>query len=220
MSSWLSRRTFPILRGPLAGKKWLLASRTNFFLGTYEPEQTQAFQRVIKPGDIVYDVGAHYGYYTLLSSILAGPTGKVFAFEPSPANIARLQAHLRANGCANVSVEELALSDAEGTARFDNQTGSGTAHLSSQGSIEVRTATLDSLGSRLPPPQVVKIDCEGAEVMVLEGGEKTLRSTHPAIFLSTHGEDLKQACFRLLGRWGYSHSQLHGDDYLFSPDLR
>ena len=73
----------PILRGPLAGKKWLLASRINFFLGTYEPEQTQAFQEIVRPGSVVYDVGAHYGYYTLLASVLAGPAGRVLAFEPS-----------------------------------------------------------------------------------------------------------------------------------------
>jgi FkbM family methyltransferase len=215
MKGWLGRRTFPILRGPLAGKKWLLASRINFFLGTYEPGQTRAFQDIVKPGDVVYDVGAHYGYYTLLSSLLAGDRGKVIAFEPSPSNLARLQLHLQANRCGNVEIEEFALSDREGTARFDNQTGSGTGHLSASGSIEVRTTTLDLLPARLPAPQVIKIDCEGAEVQVLEGGAQMLSSARPAIFLSTHGDHLKQACFRLLEGWGYSSRQLHGDDYLF-----
>jgi len=215
MNGWLSGITFPILRGPLAGRKWLLASRVNFFLGTYEPEQTQAFERVIRPGDVVYDVGAHYGYYTLLSSVLAGREGKVFAFEPSPVNAARLQATLRANHSTNVAVHEVALSNAEGVSRFDNQAGSGTGHLSPGGSIEVRTTTLDGLSERLPAPQVIKIDCEGAEVLVLSGGERTIRSARPAIFLSTHGEGLKKDCFHMLEAWGYSSSQLHGDDFLF-----
>jgi FkbM family methyltransferase len=217
MSSWLSSVTLPILRGPLAGKKWLLASRSNFFWGTYEPEQTQAFQKIIRPGDVVFDVGAHYGYYTLLSSALAGPQGKVFAFEPSPGNIPRLQRHLRINHCDNVTVLEVALSDHEGTARFDNLAGSGTGHLSPDGRIEVAVTALDSLSSRLPVPKVLKIDCEGAEVEVLKGGERTIRSAGPVIFLSTHGDSLKQTCFRLLQGWGFAPSELHGDDYLWVP---
>jgi FkbM family methyltransferase len=214
MSSWLERRTLPILRGPLAGKRWLISSRINFFLGTYEPEQTQAFQEIVRPGHVVYDVGAHYGYYTLLASALAGPAGKVFAFEPSPANIPRLQLHLRVNRCANVTIEEMALSDHEGKARFDNQTGSGTGHLSPDGMVEVQTATLDALSARLPTPDVLKIDCEGAELQVLSGGEETIRSAQPAIFLSTHSPQLKADCFRLLGSWGYRCSVLRADDSL------
>jgi FkbM family methyltransferase len=208
---------FPILRGPLAGKKWLLASRSNFFWGSYEPEQTQAFQRVIRPGDVVFDVGAHYGYYTLLASALTGADGKVFAFEPSPGNIPRLRKHIRVNHCENVEVLELALSDHEGTARFDNQTGSGTGHLSDAGQIEVHTTTLDRVVTTRPAPNVLKIDCEGAEVEVLKGGEKTILGAKPAIFLSTHGDALKQACVALLNEWGYSATRLHGDDYLWLP---
>ena len=214
MSGWLNGITFPILRGPLAGKKWLLASRSNFFWGTYEPEQTQAFQKVIRPGDVVFDVGAHYGYYTLLSSALAGPKGKVFAFEPSPGNIPRLKKHLEINHCENVEVLDLALSDHQGTARFDNHAGSGTGHLSPDGRIEVALSSLDALSS-LPAPNVLKIDCEGAEVKVLTGGEKTIRTAKPAIFLSTHGDALKKNCSSLLDSWGYVAKTLHVDDQLW-----
>lgn len=210
----------PILRGPLAGKKWLLASRSNFFWGTYEPEQTQAFQKVIRPGDVVFDVGAHYGYYTLLSSALAGAGGRVFAFEPSPGNIPHLKKHIEINRCSNVEVLELALSDHEGTARFDNQAGSGTGHLAADGRIEVQITTLDAISPRLSPLNVLKIDVEGAEVEVLKGGEKTILAAKPAIFLSTHGDALKQASFGLLRGWGYSPSCLHGDDYLWQPNSR
>src|SRR5215475_4519706 len=213
MTGWLSAATFPILRGPLAGKKWLIASRSNFFWGTYEPEQTQAFQKIIKPGDVVFDVGAHYGYYTLLSSELVGAKGKVFAFEPSPGNIPRLKKHLDINHCDNVQVIELALSDHAGTARFDNHAGSGVGHLSPDGQIEVQITSLDAISAKLPAPNVLKIDCEGAEIEVLKGGEKTIRSARPAIFLSTHGDDLKKTCFDELQNWGYLATCLHGDDY-------
>jgi FkbM family methyltransferase len=214
MKGWLQRRTLPILGGPLAGTRWLIASRPDFFFGTYEPEQTKAFQNIVQPGNVVYDVGAHYGYYTLLASALVGSAGKVFAFEPSPANVPRLQLHLRLNRGTNVTVQEIALSDHEGRARFDNQTGSGTGHLSSNGAVEVHITTLDALATQLPTPDVLKIDCEGAELQVLCGGEKTIHAVKPAIFLSTHGEQLKKDCFRLLESWGYSYSVLRGDDSL------
>jgi FkbM family methyltransferase len=60
------------------------AIQRSMFLGNYEPEQTLWFRRCLRPGDLVVDVGASFGYYTTLSSSLVGPTGKVFAFEPSP----------------------------------------------------------------------------------------------------------------------------------------
>jgi FkbM family methyltransferase len=164
---------------------------------------------------VVFDVGAHYGYYTLLSSALAGPKGKVFAFEPSPGNIPCLKKHLDINHCDNVQVIELALSDHEGSARFDNHAGSGTGHLSLDGQIEVQITSLDAMSARLPAPNVLKIDCEGAEVEVLKGGEKTICSAKPAIFLSTHGDGLKKTCFDLLESWGYAPTCLHGDDYLW-----
>ena len=85
--------SLPILKGPLKGKRWLVATRINFFLGTYEVEQTEAFVKTVVENDVVYDCGAHYGYYTLLASTLA-KNGKVFAFEPSPANLVRLRRSL------------------------------------------------------------------------------------------------------------------------------
>ena len=115
----------PILKGPLKGKRWLIATRINFFLGTYEVEQTEAFVKTVRENDIVYDCGAHYGYYTLLASTLA-PQGKVIAFEPSPANLVHLHRHLEMNHCANVTVLESALGDRVGTAQFDNRTGSAS----------------------------------------------------------------------------------------------
>ncbi|HEY2363012.1 MAG TPA: FkbM family methyltransferase, partial [Candidatus Angelobacter sp.] len=130
-------------------------------------------------------------------------------------NIPRLKKHLDINHCDNVEVIELALSDHEGTARFDNQAGSGTGHLAPEGRIEVHITSLDAISVRLPVPNVVKIDCEGAEVEVLKGGEKTIHAAKPAIFLSTHGDALKQTCFSLLNSWGYVPSCLHGDDYLW-----
>jgi len=203
----------PILRGPLKGKRWLLATRLNFFLGTYEPEQTAAFLETVNAGDVVYDIGAHCGYYALLASGLVGQ-GMVFAFEPSPGNVRQLRFHCEANQCANVTILETAISDYSGNARFDNQAGSGVGHLSATGAIEVPVTTLDALVARLPLPTVIKIDVEGEEVAVLEGARQVIAKTKPAIFLSTHGDDLRERCLRFLQEFGYRNQFFTSGDLL------
>ncbi len=198
----------PILRGPLQGARWLLATRISFFLGTYEPEQTAAFQQAVRPGSVVYDVGAHFGYYSLLASRLAGPSGRVIALEPSPRNLAVLRRHLELNHAGNVTVVETAVADREGEARFDNRAGSGVGHLAPEGPLIVPVTTLEALAGRFPLPDVIKIDVEGAEEAALAEGRGLLQRARPAIFLSTHGPALRRSCEQTLAGLGYSVREL------------
>ncbi|HSK21008.1 MAG TPA: FkbM family methyltransferase [Longimicrobiales bacterium] len=197
----------PILAGPLRGRWWLPQSRGKILRilgGTYEPEQTRLFRDHIPVGATVFDVGAHVGYYTLLASVLAGDAGRVWAFEPNPANHAFLRRHVALNRRDNVSIENAAVSDRNGTASFAFGTGSGTGHLDTNGSLEVRTVRLDDFcrehGVR---PGFLKIDVEGAELDVLRGAEETITG-RPVIFLSTHGARIHAACLAWLGERGYS----------------
>src|SRR5712692_81229 len=122
----------PILRGGLRGKWWFLGSRGKLLrvlLSTYEREQTALFRRAVRPGDVVFDIGAHAGYYTLLASALVGPTGKVFAFEPDTRNYRMLEKQIAINRCSNVVLSSSAVSDSNGVAQFARGTGSGTGHL-------------------------------------------------------------------------------------------
>ncbi len=217
MKAKMQWAVLPIFRGPLKGKRWLVATRSNFFFGTYEPHQTQLFERYVKPGMVVYDIGAHQGYYSLLSSTLAGEPGMVIAFEPSPDNLARLRRHLELNDCKNVRVIEIAVSDREGTARFETRAGSGVGHLSNDGPLEVRTTRLDALAEELPRPDVIKIDVEGAELDVLRGGLKTIESARPVIFLSVHSEELKTQCTEFLAKLNYTLSQVEPMELLAEP---
>lgn len=205
----------PIVRGRLRGRWWDPASRGKVLRilgGTYEPEQTRLFERHLHPGATVLDVGAHVGYYTLLSSVLVGAGGRVVAFEPNPANAGFLRRHVAINRLANVSIEEAAVADAIGSARFDFGTGSGTGHLATEGALEVRTVTLDAIcGERGLAPHAVKIDVEGAEQAVLSGGRETLARHRPVIFLSTHGAEVHGACLALLREIGYTLSPILGD---------
>lgn len=99
----------------------------------------------IQPGDVVFDVGAHVGYYTLLAAIHTGPKGKVYAFEPVPRNLAFLRKHLALNRIGNAEVVEAAVSSAAGLVRFDEMPSSSMGHISNSGGLEVHAVTLDQL---------------------------------------------------------------------------
>ncbi len=208
MTSPLLRGALPILGGRLRGSWWLPASRgrlLQLFLGTYEPAQTAAFMEHVDEGGTFLDIGAHAGYYTLLGARQVGPRGHVWSFEPSPRNARYLKAHVRINRLANVRVEERAVSNRVGTARFGGGTGTGTGRLTGDGELEVRTVTVDELCRRHElRPTAMKVDVEGAEIAVLEGAEDTLRGARPVVFLSSHGPDLHAEAIRRLRALDYA----------------
>ncbi len=173
----------PILCGPLKGYKWLLHSGVGaYWVGTYEPETEKLLSALITPGMVCYDCGANVGHYTLLFSKLVGPAGRVIAFEPFPRNVNFLRKHISLNDCSNVIVEEVALTDRDGLGRM-SQSGP-EARLDSEGEFEVLCKRIDSLN--LPPPELMKVDIEGAEIEMLAGAESVLRKHRPAIVMALH----------------------------------
>ena len=151
-------------------------------LGMWEPQYTALFRRLVRPGDTVFDLGANHGVYTLLAAALAGPTGRVLAFEPNPrlAHLAEMSARLNGYG-ATVTMHRLCASDANGSTWLvfeDAFSGGGTQNRAgSEGetAIACRTAILDemfdSADFRL---DVVKLDVEGSEGRVLRGMRRLL----------------------------------------------
>lgn len=213
----------PIVRGPLRGTRWLLASRgktLRVLLGSYEPEQTALFVRHVRPGGTFLDVGAHVGFYTLLGSRLVGGDGRVWAFEPDPTNAHHLREHARINRLSNVHVEEAAVAAAEGTARFGGGSGSGTGRLTEAGEVAVRTVALDPLCARHGlDPSAIKIDVEGAETAVIEGATETIGRARPVIFLSTHGREVHERSVGLLRDLGYDFTPILGGSVESSSEL-
>lgn len=213
----------PIVRGPLRGTGWLLASRGKILrvlLGTYEPEQTALFVRHVGPGGTFLDVGAHVGFYTLLGSRQVGPGGSVWAFEPDPTNARFLREHVRLNNADNVHVEQAAVAGEEGSARFGGGSGSGTGRLTGSGELAVRTVALDAFCERNGiAPTAMKVDVEGAEAGVIEGGEETVRRTRPVIFLSTHGPEAHGRSVVLLRELGYTLTPILGGTVEGSSEL-
>src|ERR1039457_122569 len=203
----------PILQGRLRGMKWIAGSSNHgCWLGSFEYHKQRAFAARVASSDIVFDIGANAGFYTLLASVLVGPQGRVFAFEPDPRNVRYLKEHLWINRIKNVSVVEAAVADSDGTANFDAGPNLSMGHLAADGCIAVRTVCLDAMvqSGELPAPDYIKVDVEGAEVQVLHGASKVLSDRHPVIFLATHGEDLHQRCCEILKSLGYDVEPIPG----------
>lgn len=192
----------PIMQGRLKGKRWIVGSSNHgCWLGSYEFDKRLLFERTITQGSIVFDLGGHVGFYTLLASELVGSNGKVFVFEPVPENLFYLKEHLRLNHASKVTVIEATVSDKSGVVSFDEGPSSSMGHIvATDGKLQVKTVALDELIStgEIPTPDYMKIDIEGAEALALSGAKSMLAKSHPTIFLATHGSSIHQECCRLL----------------------
>jgi FkbM family methyltransferase len=160
----------------------------------YERNVVAWFLRLLAEADrpIVYDVGANYGYFTLLA---ARRSTWVHSFEPVSKTAAGLEATVRRNAISNVTVHRTALSDAEGRATMTLFSSSGNdsfierhhddvSHLRTLGEEEVEVATIDRLvAAGLERPDLIKIDAEGAERQILVGAAATLGEHRPMLLL-------------------------------------
>jgi FkbM family methyltransferase len=212
----------PILQGPLRGKKWIVGSGNHgYWLGSYEMAKCALFAKHVSPGGTVFDLGANVGYYTMLSALRAGPGGRVYAFEPLPRNLEFLQRHLSLNRIENAVVIDAAVSDRSGTVRFAEDASTAKGRIGPEGSFEVRAVSLDDWidAGRLPRPDLLKIDIEGAEFPALQGARKLLVSSHPAIFLSTHSGKAHRDCLSLLESLGYQVTPVDGRPLERSRDV-
>lgn len=137
-------------------------------------------------GNIVIDVGAHVGMFTVKAAKLVGDSGLVVAIEPEPRTLALLQRNIESHGLTNVKVISKAIYNEKMTVRLYLQDLSGHHSLCRRSGdyIEVEADSLDNIISKLGLDRVdfVKIDVEGAELEILRGAEKVLAS--PGIKLS------------------------------------
>jgi FkbM family methyltransferase len=179
-------------------------SFVRYLTGDAEPEVQEALAELVKPGQTVYDVGANIGFFTILCSKLVGPQGRVYAFEPIPQNPVTLRHNIALNGLTNVVIVDKALSCSTGTAEmfvspwsaFHSLNVEGASkqdnHGAEAGEIVVETVTLDEFlqGPDVSAPDLIKIDVEGAELIVVEGMRGTLRSKQPLLLCELHDTKL------------------------------
>jgi len=157
----------------------------------HEKTTTELFKKVVKEGEVVVDLGANIGYFTLLAAKLVGKNGKVFSFEPEPRNYGYLKKNIEINDYKNVVAVQKAVSDKNGKTRLyicDYDTGHHTINkfegvrayargrLVKEKSVEIETVTLDEFfKGKEELIDVIKMDVEGAEALVLAGMDNILK---------------------------------------------
>lgn len=192
--------------------------------GTYDKNLHLLLERILKPGMICIDVGANLGEVTLHMASKVGVGGMVYAFEPVSPIYERLKLHIEKHVKQNIiKAFQLALSNKTGRAPIhfsdvlnDNQ---GLATLLDTGAEksltlcgEVTTTTLDEFAAQqnIRKVDLVKIDIQGAEILLLEGGRNVFTDLSPEILIEISPSDLKYASkdsrdlIRLLEKYGYT----------------
>jgi FkbM family methyltransferase len=159
----------------------------------YEPDVWRHLMQCVRPGDVVADVGAYVGLYTLALAQRVGPGGKVIAFEPDPDSFDGLSRHVALNGLTgNVELCRAIVGCEDGVAAFAAGRGSESCMAAADGvyaeRLMVRVVRLDSFlrDGRL---DVLKIDVEGYEELVLRGARLLLSDPlrkPRAIYIEVH----------------------------------
>ena len=206
-----------VAAGILQGLRLLLdlQAEKDYWLGTYEPELQAALRNFVRPGWVAYDVGANIGYISLALARLVGVEGRVYTFEALPANLERLRQNLLLNRLqSTVEVVPAAVADrlapvqflvgpSGGMGKAAGSAGRQSFDYSEQ--ISVTGVSLDDFVYTLgnPPPQAVKLDIEGGEVLALPGMRRLLAGAPPLIFLELHGPEAARVAWELLIAAGY-----------------
>jgi FkbM family methyltransferase len=179
-------------------------SNPAYILGASEPEVQATLADALRPGSVLYDIGANIGFFTLIAARMVGARGHVFAFEPQPRARQMLERNIAHNGFENVSVIPHAVGASRGRAHLavNSALGHATAHFADDGH-PVEVVAIDDVVAGLRPPDVVKIDVEGAEVEVLRGLHETIELYAPLIVCEVHGAN-RPALEEILVNHGYS----------------
>ncbi len=175
-------------------------STKTFFRG--EPHVRTWVAERLKPGHVFFDVGAHHGWFSMWALPLVGPEGAVYSFEPSPANLSILEWHKNSNNLSQWTIVPMAVCDEDAAEKPFFLIDSGDSPMNSLtsglpgmplmegrdiGETSIPTITLDAFCRETGvKPNLIKVDVEGAELLVLRGARKLLSESRPTIILAVH----------------------------------
>jgi len=181
----------------------------------------------VQPGNTVWDVGGNMGVFSFAAAARAGTSGRVLCLEPDHWSVRLLRRSCRynLNRAAPVDVLPAAVSDEPGLLWLNiPERGRAATHLAIAGGAgeditgQVRERhltpafSLDWLARHFPPPQVIKVDVDGAEFRVLQGGRELLTKHRPVILTEVY-ERNADAVSRYLHELGYTlYDYNHGED--------
>jgi FkbM family methyltransferase len=178
-----------------------------YALGTSEPRVQEFFATALRPGMVFWDVGANVGFFTVLAARLVGPDGHVVAIEPMPENLRALRHNVALNNLTNVIVVPCAAAARREQLRMLRGHEPTWSRVACNGEGDagepVQGEPLDALPARfgVAPPDVVKLDVEGAECDALAGMAELLGEKRPVIVAEMHGRSAEFA--RVLRAHGY-----------------
>lgn len=177
------------LRCPIGESRVAPLEIMNF--GAYEPRETEIMMSLLTGAQVVIDIGANIGWFSLLFASRC-PNAKIHAFEPLPLFFNYLQQNVKLNGFEKtVSVHQIGLSDENKDVSYFVEPGNGTnasmINVADSDNVQViggKVITLDQWVSQTQvEPDFVKCDVEGAELLVMRGADSVLTSSRPIVFL-------------------------------------
>ena len=192
---------------PLDGFTFNCRSSHKYFFQreNYERELWPVLCRSVGPQDVVYEVGAHYGYWALR---LSRRCAHVFAFEPSPENFAQLSHNIDCNAIGNITAISAACAAREGHLAFAEE--GSMARVANEG-ITVPAVTLDGFATDHPMPSLILMDVEGFGGEVLQGASRVL-SQGPNIVCEIHSKQEFTQFMSALEPCGYRFEGLEKKD--------
>jgi len=229
-----------IRTGLAAGARWSIYPMSSYWRGGHEPEVQAALQQLAPwTGKACWDLGAHFGLYSIGLALATGPTGQVAAFEPNPLSFRRLDYHRHLNRLHWLQAYPLAASDRTSTSelftygtlrvttshlRYEGETAGPDTH-----PLTIKTVALDEMVQerRLRPPDFIKVDVEGHAHRALEGARHTLEAHRPLLIVAFHSPHEVAGVLALLNPLKYRQkviggpagpdAALIGRDVLFEP---
>jgi FkbM family methyltransferase len=193
--------------------------KTVLIKGSFEAAEISAIVASAEPGSCVADVGANVGLFSIALARKVAPAGKVFAFEPLPANAERLRRNCENNRVSTVIVYQVALAEHDGVIAL--RLGSDPAYGStvevrpgkaSGETLTVTCRTLDGVWREAGRPRMsaVKIDVEGAELSVLSGARELLAECGPVLLIEAASTSAINELSAWLDKFGYVRHQRPG----------
>ena len=206
------------------------------FPETYEPPTYEFLRRSVNPGSVCLDVGAHVGIYALSLARWAGPSGRVFAFEPSPGTRSVLESNIRRNRYENrITVVPKGVSDRQSQSTFFAADLAGFSRLGEPNperpeahtSFPVSLTTIDDFcAEQNIQPNWILIDIEGYEVAALKGARQTIDASrgklglvvemHP--FLWSSAGTSKEEFAALVSKYGLKTRAISGQQDLWAEN--
>jgi FkbM family methyltransferase len=225
---------FPVTiqRGLAKGAHWTLFPYSAYWRGNTELDVEAAIRlHGSISGLTCWDLGTHFGIYTVGMAMAVETEGQVIGFEPDPVSFKRCQRHVQMNALSQVKLFNAAVSNVEGTADLLLSQGAGasTSHLAYEDEQPndkldrevIQTVILDELvkAGKIRPAQFIKVDVEGHGAKALSGAQQTISASRPTIVMSFHSKWELEGTKEVLEPLGYRSFNVDGQELEWSASL-